>query len=337
MKPMKYSFFIVILSFLLSCSKGKNKISIPIISTNPVTDILAESAKSGGNISDDGGSAIISRGLVWSQLQNPTIELQTKSSNGTGTGAFISEITRLSKNTTYYARAYATNSAGTSYGNQVIFKTLDIDLLNGLIAYFPFNGNVIDSSINQNNGLVFGASLSSDRFGNNNSAYFFNGTTNYIGIPSSQSLSSLSQSISVSFWFKPNSGGNRGSIVDRDICGVSSKDWSILWEDSKIKIRTSINRDALLSSNNILTLNEWHHVVFIRDFQNSKVFLHIDGVLNGTFDLESLQFSNTEIPIFFGDSPCYPSNAPNYGGLIDEVYIYKRILTSDEVTYLGNR
>jgi uncharacterized protein (TIGR02145 family) len=94
------------------------------LTTTAVTSIGSFIASSGGNISNDGGGAVTARGVVWSTAQNPTIALTTKTNNGTGTGSFTSSITGLSPGTTYYVRAYATNSAGTAYGNQQTLTTL---------------------------------------------------------------------------------------------------------------------------------------------------------------------------------------------------------------------
>ena len=92
-------------------------VSLPTLVTNSVTSITSISGVSGGNISSDGGATITERGVVWSTSQNPTIALSTKTSDGTGSGTFTSNISSLAANTTYYVKAYATNSVGTSYGN----------------------------------------------------------------------------------------------------------------------------------------------------------------------------------------------------------------------------
>jgi len=102
--------------------------SLPSLTTSPVSSITLTSGVSGGNISSDGGASITARGVVWSTSVNPTIDLITKTNNGTGLGAFSSNITGLTQNTTYYVRAYATNSAGTQYGNQVTFTTSSTSL-----------------------------------------------------------------------------------------------------------------------------------------------------------------------------------------------------------------
>ena len=95
----------------------------PTLTTNTISDILSNTAKSGGNISADGGSAITSRGVVWSTSTNPGTDLNTKTSDGTGVGSFQSSITGLKENTKYYLRAYAINSKWIGYGNEVSFTT----------------------------------------------------------------------------------------------------------------------------------------------------------------------------------------------------------------------
>ena len=77
----------------------------------------------GGNVTADGGATVTARGICWSTSQNPTIS-GSHTTDGTGTGTFTSNMTGLEPNTTYYVRAYATNSAGTAYGDQVSFTTL---------------------------------------------------------------------------------------------------------------------------------------------------------------------------------------------------------------------
>lgn len=99
-----------------------NSAGVPSVTTNAVTNITQTTATCGGNVTSDGGSAVTRRGVCWSTSPNPTTNNQC-TNNGTGTGSFTSSITGLSMNTTYYVRAYAINSAGTSYGEQKTFTT----------------------------------------------------------------------------------------------------------------------------------------------------------------------------------------------------------------------
>jgi len=95
--------------------------SIPTLTTTAVTPLTSTTASSGGNISADGGASVTARGVCWSTSPNPTISLATKTSNGTGTGIFASTLDPLISGTTYYVRAYATNSVGTAYGVEISF------------------------------------------------------------------------------------------------------------------------------------------------------------------------------------------------------------------------
>ncbi len=95
----------------------------PTVTTGTSTATSPASATSGGNVTSDGGATVTARGVCWSTGENPTVALSTKTSDGTGIGSFTSNITGLTANTLYHVRAYATNSAGTNYGNQVDIKT----------------------------------------------------------------------------------------------------------------------------------------------------------------------------------------------------------------------
>ena len=95
---------------------------IPTLTTAPVTAITLTTAVSGGNITTNGGGVISASGVCWSTAANPTTA-DPKTTGTTATGDFVSNITGLSAGTTYYVRAYATNSAGTAYGNQQSFIT----------------------------------------------------------------------------------------------------------------------------------------------------------------------------------------------------------------------
>jgi len=97
---------------------------LPIVTTTPMSDILYSTASSGGNVLSDGGFPVTARGVVWDTLPNPAVSLSTKTISGTGTGSFTSLLIGLLNNRTYYLRAYATNSAATTYGNELSFTTL---------------------------------------------------------------------------------------------------------------------------------------------------------------------------------------------------------------------
>lgn len=100
---------------------------IPSITTTSITNIGRTTASSGGNITSDGGASVTQRGVCWNTTGSPTIS-NSKTIDGSGVGVYSSSLSNLSPSTTYYVRAYATNSVGTSYGGQLIFTTLSVQL-----------------------------------------------------------------------------------------------------------------------------------------------------------------------------------------------------------------
>jgi PKD repeat protein len=95
---------------------------LPEVNTNSASSITETSAISGGNVTSDGGNVVTVKGVCWSTTQNPTTQ-DEHTSDGSGEGNFTSNITGLIINTTYYVRAYATNSYGTAYGENISFTT----------------------------------------------------------------------------------------------------------------------------------------------------------------------------------------------------------------------
>ena len=105
-------------------------IELPTVTTTIVTNVTSTDAMSGGNVTNDGGASVTARGVCWSTSPDPTIN-DNKTLDGSGTGPFTSHLTNLTHSTTYYIRAYATNSEGTSYGEQKYFTTLSDGMING--------------------------------------------------------------------------------------------------------------------------------------------------------------------------------------------------------------
>jgi uncharacterized protein (TIGR02145 family) len=117
-KNLTFSSLILLLSVILFLSGCQKKPVIPTVDTTAVSSMTTSAVTTGGEVKDDGGDAIIARGVCWSIKENPTI-IEYKTSNGTGVGSFISNISGLLPGQTYYIKAYATNKAGTAYGSQI--------------------------------------------------------------------------------------------------------------------------------------------------------------------------------------------------------------------------
>ncbi len=129
-------FLILAILIINSCEK---KPTLPILTTSTVTSITPVTATSGGEVTNDGGATVISRGICWNTSQNPTIVNDKTNESGT-IGAFASNLNQLNPSTLYHVRAYASNSAGTGYGNQVTFTTQQPDP----ISVTDADGNIYD-------------------------------------------------------------------------------------------------------------------------------------------------------------------------------------------------
>jgi hypothetical protein len=151
-----------------------NALTIPLgVSTSNISSISQTSAISGGSISSDGGSTILSKGLCWSSTNSNPTTLNTYNNIGTGIGSFSSTISGLVPNTNYYVRAYATNSVGTAYGSVVNFTTnpnltIGTAYQGGIIGYIFVQGEtgyvsgethgLIVSTNNISSGVTWGCS-----------------------------------------------------------------------------------------------------------------------------------------------------------------------------------
>lgn len=316
--------------FLFSCSSDENENSstAPVLTTTSVINITNNSATTGGIITSDGGANITARGVVWSTSQNPTIELSTKTVDGSGIGSFTSSITGLLPNTTYYVRAYATNSVGTSYGNNGInfIFTTNVDVTTGLVAYYPFNGNSNDASNNGNNGIVNGAILTTDRNGIANSSYSFSNGNN-ISIPMTQQLHNL-PTRTFCCWFKMNNNQNGGRIFETTyLNGGISINNNVLdaWYYSGA-------RECNVTNTTINLINEWHFLVYTTNSNNGEGKIYLDGNLvnsrtGGPFNAPQ-NWLNSFLRIGIGAS----NQAIN--GKIDDIRIYNRLLNQSEISYL---
>jgi hypothetical protein len=309
---------------------------LPLLTTTPVSAVTYATATCGGNITSEGAGAVISRGVCWSTGANPTTDPDTKTLDGSGTGNFESSITGLTANTTYYVRAYATNIAGTSYGNQITLTTTLPLPTNGLLVYYPFNANANDESGNNYNGTVVGAALTTDRFNNQNKAYHFIGL-NRINTSFSGVLGNADRSIS--FWVKISGQENGGSICNYG--GGYGTSFA-----PAINPAIGVNDIAHLDISNATVSYKaskpnddiWHHYVYI--FSTSYgtslngVRIYQDGILL-TEIVNSYHYAVYDIntssatPFTFG-----AAEWENGSYSVDDFRFYDRILTTVEIQQL---
>ena len=200
---------------------------------------------------------------------------------------------------------------------------------NGLVGYWPFNGNANDESGNGNNGTVNGAVLVSDRKGASNKAYSFDGNSDYIDCGNSTGLNIVGD-ITISVWILANNlSGDHGIVSKMNTSNQPTYDLIT----SGNQIRWGTTNGMFQFSNGILT-NTWINVTAIFDRQKQTKYLFI----NGEFESE-IATNNSNIPInndnlFIGAHQ--PANVSSWSwyGIIDDVCIWNRTLTSNEVKNL---
>ncbi len=206
----------------------------------------------------------------------------------------------------------------------------------GLVACYHFEGNAQDGSGNGNDGTVNGATLTTDRFGNLNGAYSFDGINDYLSLPNK-----VSGDFSVVFWVKTAKSAPAGTnwfegwgLIDAEVCGVTN-DWGLaLIDGGKISFGI-VNYNTTIKSTSLVNDSDWHLIVGTRN-QNSGVFqLYVDGALQATGE-GSKNLLQAAPWIGVGNNPCDVSaNRRWFDGVIDDVRIYNRTLSDEEIQQLS--
>ncbi|MFM2317270.1 MAG: hypothetical protein RLZZ155_1602, partial [Bacteroidota bacterium] len=247
---------------------------------------------------------------------------------------------------TIYNRALAPTEISQIYTNQSTppvtppCPTLATNLQTGLVGYWPFCGNANDESGNGNNGTVNGATLTTDRFGNANSAYSFDGINDGIVVQNNPNI--LQQEYSISIWFYstidysiPNNNtllrsGDEGACSGQGFAIASyefhSKFGFADFGSGNFSFETSINTSSFLTG-------QWYNLVFTR--RNNKAIQYINGIaIDSTTNNNYMPASNC--PIFIGSNWLMPGfvQPDVFNGKIDDISIYNRALTPTEITQL---
>jgi hypothetical protein len=212
---------------------------------------------------------------------------------------------------------------------------------NGLVGYWPFNGNANDLSGNENNGNIHEAILTDDRFGKPNNAYYFNGATSYIKVLNATSLNvQFGNSLSISCWIKHDltsqnintyfisKYGGSTFIGAAYAMGTQLESNGYCW--FQIAAVNTNGRD--LQGNNTINDGLWHHLAVVLEM-NSSLKLFIDGVL-GPYSAFPLNGSIiNEYDLHFGSG----ANLDQfYKGCVDDIRMYNRSLSQPEVINLFN-
>ena len=216
-----------------------------------------------------------------------------------------------------------------------------INLNQGLLAYYPFNGNANDASGNGNNGIPMnGVQLTTDRFGNPNSAYYFDGVSGYISVPNSTNLNPQN-AFSIALYFNPARNGTQNLIGKIAYTGGVATQFQMamdfnLYPGVLFGVNPASNgctgvplNASYVNTNSSIVPDQWYCVV--GTFDNGIMKIYLDGILIQTINAGFTnlnQCSNADIQIgkWWSGYPLL------YQGKIDDIRMYGRALTQDEVT-----
>lgn len=288
------------------------------------------------------GFSTLQTEYLTTQIKVDSILLQIQLNNQllTSSNTNIAQIQQqLITLTTEYTNVIALlNQLITLLNNQSALASLS----NGLVAWYPFTGNANDSSGNGLNGIVSGAVLSNDRFGNPNSAYSFNGTSSYIKVNHDNKLNAFPISISCWFYFDATT---QSSNQEAFVCKYLSASWNGWNLEIDSTRGGSISPWYLLNTNkNVIGYygnppfycgnvgnNRWHNTTLVVDSASGgKLFL--DGYLVSSRSwVGSPGATNNTWPMYFG----YYQPSGYYNGMLDDIRVYNRVLTPLEIQYLA--
>lgn len=227
-------------------------------------------------------------------------------------------------------------------------KLFSQNITSDLVLCMPMNGNAQDLSGNSNNGIVNGATLTTDRFGNTNSAYYFNGTSSSIVVSGSTSLDSIEikDEITISAWCRVDGWYNNFNVFSIVNKYNSTSDWG--W-DYTIQSPSSSNGQMFIANYPVnlsyytytttgaTTLGQWDFYTVTFSKSNGVFKAYKNAVLINTVTTNSIQLESTNNgTLYIGYSPGGPGANEYAKGCIDELKIYSRALNATEITTLYN-
>ena len=240
-------------------------------------------------------------------------------------------IAGFTNGTTYYFRISAIDSAGLESGQSSAVSIVPSIVPTGLVAYYPFNGNTNDGSGNGNNGTNYGATLSTDRFGNSSSAYSFNGINNYIETINTFTNLSGNNPKTIIAWFKLDHINDEGPIVNIGQVATTGSNPGFCLSTTNYYYSDTLlygwGGDYMnLLGKTSLELNKWYFACYTYDGSNARLYLNnkLEGIL-------PILLNTSVASIVIGKST---GVVYYFDGAIDDISIYNRALSQPEIAEL---
>ncbi|MFH0991282.1 MAG: LamG-like jellyroll fold domain-containing protein [bacterium] len=241
------------------------------------------------------------------------------------------QLDTLAQGTTFFwrVRAAKDSSAGT-WSETRRFRTAGNNLNDGLVAYFPLNGNANDFAGNDNNGtLRNGVQSAADRFGVFGRAYDFNGTDGYIDFAESPSVRAIEKEVSVAVWVKPRSYKQEAGVMLRD------EFWNLLLVNGQatgLIFDENGNQNRIVGSQ-LAPLNTWSHIAFT--YNGSTIRVYMNGQQTGQLAFGAIRIGRTNLLKNPTLGKGIGNNQHYFDGVIDEVFVYNRTLSNAELALIS--
>jgi|GEM_PF-2476746 len=261
--------------------------------------------------------------------------------------------TTVSSVGTYTLKVTAVNGCVAISTVSVISNTIipDVNIVSsmtptlGLTAYWPFNGNAQDYSGNANHGTVSNATLSTDRFGNANKAYSFNGTSSRIDVPHSSTVDMANgQDFTLAFWMKSNAGNVGATPISKSVYGawsgymilVNNTDGGYCNSAGQCSFYVAAGATGDACANNPISndATNWYFVTGQYKASTNQTFIYVNSVLQTDIGSKSGSTNNTKKLSFgaYNDA----TNLGFFNGYLDDIRLYNRLLNQSEIDALYN-
>ena len=302
------------------------------VTTNEATNQQSNSATLSGEVIFAETINAITRGFVYAVTPNFDVTTSTSVTNASnGVGIYLDNLTGLIPEQNYYYKVWVAFDGNIYYGPEKQFNS------SNLVAYYPFSGNANDESGNANHGTVNGAILTTDRFGNLESAYEFNGIDNFVQVANSSSLDITTNELSINMWLYNNNPGSSNLWK-----GISKGGYDVGNGYELIFTNDPTNNNGNLSLNiggggyfmgNFNSYNNlW--IMITGTFNNGVGKIYINGIEQSKTQQGTINLVSSTSDLFIGKRN--PAN--NYDGFvkgkIDDLRIYQSALSEAQILKL---
>lgn len=268
-----------------------------------------------------------------------SLETSQRPSGTSGTTAY-----QLWSSTSGQSGTYYSLSGDVSPTQEITFGQ-NSTLTQGLVGWWKMNGNADDSSGNGNNGIIAGASLTVDKNGYFDKAYSFNGTNNYADLGAANAFNPGTGVVTWGAWFKTSSSGTEQHIIDfQGGTGWDGNGRLSLYKGGNNRLYAYTIKQVgtpyystAIASNATVNNGQWHHGLLIWDFPSKTIKLYLDGIYQGSNSNTNItQAPNTQSgrKLSIGVQHYANGNTYFFNGLVDDVRVYNRALSSAEIQNL---